>query len=53
MNSPLHLSNKLKECSKLFSDFIMDSAQECAAAILIALLKKKNTKKEEIKNSRG
>ena len=53
MNSPLHLSNKLKECAKFFSHFIMDSDQGCAAAILIALLEKKNTKKEEIKNSMG
>ena len=47
INSRLHLSNKLKECRKFFSHFIIDSEEECAAAILIAFLKKKGKPKKK------
>ena len=48
INSRLHLSNKLKECrNKFFSHFIVDSEEECVAAILIAFLKKKGKPKKK------
>ena len=52
MNSYLHLSNKLKKCVKFFSYFIIDSDEECTAAILIALLKKHREKEREREKKR-